>query len=365
MFKKLFGNFFQSSTPEKKPTPSVKQPPKAPPPPVKKVPIVLPKYNPYPHKDKVALQIKELYDEGYMKKICSLLEAMDGGDEWNRRTDYLHYLGTIADREMVEQAPDTATGEQIRGYHAIEWAWQARGGGTADTVEDGGWAKFYNRLELAQEHLLNAASLDTNDPCSYPALISTQQGTGDPVNPLVQSYFDEGMSRYPCLVDLHRQNMGRLVKKWGGSHDLARQSAQVAVDAATPRHPVAGMWFAALIEEWFYHKSFSDADDHLEVARQFRLDKDRRKEAIAIYARIAGHADNTAVSEINELWEISIHNSIGAWFYLSNVEKILAHELKLLDGRIKQVPWVWIKPASVTTYEGIIRNAYKQARLIT
>lgn len=101
-------------------------------------------------------------DRDFLTEIVAeqTLEALPGSDR-------------ILD-SWCDNAPQSAIAHLLKGRHAMSWAWEARGAGHAETVDDRSHQLFGERLARAEESLRRAAELDPADPCPWASLISVR-----------------------------------------------------------------------------------------------------------------------------------------------------------------------------------------------
>jgi hypothetical protein len=122
--------------------------------------------------DPLAQTILDETRRGSFNTLFNEIERFRAG-RWDERAFYLdlagHYLGQP---QKLNTLPDTPVGNLLRGCAGIHLAWQARGGGTADTVGKDGWQGFAVNLDFAGKSLLRAAAQDQQDPTAL-ALLQT------------------------------------------------------------------------------------------------------------------------------------------------------------------------------------------------
>jgi hypothetical protein len=147
------------------------------------------------------------------------------------------YVGVLADRsgpqpwigKWLAAEPQSALPYLVKGAHAIQWAWEARGSGTASTVSEEQFAAFFRRLKIAEDSLDEAVSRDPADATAWAELITTALGR--------QLGLDEAERRFKEVVARHRWHRAahaRMLQqkcaKWGGSDELALAFARDTVD---------------------------------------------------------------------------------------------------------------------------------------
>jgi hypothetical protein len=118
-----------------------------------------------------------------------------------------------------------AAGAQGRpGYHLfsgnrlIDSAWEARGGGWANTVTPEGWRLFGERLEAARRELEEAWRLDPDDPRPGARLIVVHMGLSTGRNAM-ETWFRRAVAADPDDWTAYNNKLYYLEPKWHGSHD--------------------------------------------------------------------------------------------------------------------------------------------------
>jgi hypothetical protein len=108
---------------------------------------------------------------------------------------------------LAHQSDKAAMADFIKATFYIQYAWDARGHGTADQVTQEGWRLFKERLDIAQKALEHAWSLDPQDPQIPTLMISVVLGqeTG---RLEMEKWFDRAMQADPnnyqaCRAKLH------------------------------------------------------------------------------------------------------------------------------------------------------------------
>jgi TPR repeat protein len=117
----------------------------------------------------------------------------------------------------------------------IDWAWEARGSGYANTVSEEGWALFGRRLRRARADLERAATLDPTLAPAYARLITVGMGLSlEPAEGLV--YFEKAVKADPTYIDAYTRQLTSMMPKWGGDEE-AMWAFVKASQAAQPAEP--------------------------------------------------------------------------------------------------------------------------------
>ncbi|MFA6046489.1 MAG: hypothetical protein WC718_16005 [Phycisphaerales bacterium] len=106
----------------------------------------------------------------------------------------------------------------------IKWAWEARGGGYANSVGDVAAQTFFQRLNTAKELLVRAVNQSKADATVLPWVIWLSRAKGD--SAMGTSAFDAGVKRVPALRALYSSMLLSHSSKWGGSDEEMFQFAR-------------------------------------------------------------------------------------------------------------------------------------------
>jgi hypothetical protein len=102
----------------------------------------------------------------------------------------------------------------LTGIFYIEWAWEARGGGFANTVKDEEWKLFAQRLAVAEEALKQAYEMAPDHPAAATEMITVELGQGKGV---VDLWFGRAMAADPDNFDACLRKLVYIEPKWNGS----------------------------------------------------------------------------------------------------------------------------------------------------
>ncbi len=258
-------------------------------------------------------------------------EFLEGITDWATRHWYVRQLSEISGRpawinEWVAARPNSAIPVLFRGSHGTHWAWQARGGGFANTVKQDAWAVFHSRLVAADQDLTHAAALDPRDPCpwelSLPVVrgLSLSQAEG-------RRRFDEAHRRDPWNLFACVDMIQVTAKKWGGSHGAMFEFARSASAQAPEGSSVHRVIPLAHIEKWLDLRNASE-----EQARYFRLSEVRSEihSAATKSIRSPDYRDDLAS------W--GGRNAFAFCFYRMSDIREMKEQLQIIGPRITH-PW--------------------------
>ncbi|MEW2400805.1 hypothetical protein [Streptomyces sp. NPDC046862] len=179
------------------------------------------------------------FDLGREQAVLGQLAVVDGVEEWIVRA---------AEEDKGDQEL-RATALLISGARHVNWGWEARTSARAVDVSREQWQIFYERLRIAEEHLLEAAELRPDSVTPWRHLLTS--GRGMSVDDSVQeARLAAGLRRDPLNLDLHLEWVSHLQPRWGGEPGQALEFAQKAFAAAPDGHRLGCVVAMARIEEW-------------------------------------------------------------------------------------------------------------------
>ncbi|MFJ4367688.1 hypothetical protein ACIP4S_26445 [Streptomyces chartreusis] len=179
------------------------------------------------------------FDLGREQAVLGQLAVVDGVEEWIVRA---------ADEDKGDKEL-RATALLISGARHVSWGWEARTSARAVDVSRDQWQTFYERLRIAEEHLLEAAELRPDWVTPWRHLLTS--GRGMSLDDSVQgARLAAGLRRDPLNLDLHLEWVSHLQPRWGGEPGQATEFAQKAFAAAPDGHRLGCVVAMARIEEW-------------------------------------------------------------------------------------------------------------------
>ncbi len=140
---------------------------------------------------------------------------------WERRYKNLGFERRQRFIDYVQATPDADPwlAAAFTGAHAVETAWERRGGGYADTVTPAGWAGFEEYLTSARRSLIQATELQPDFPEPFTLLIKVAMAGEIQGDESPRFWFDGAMAAQADWFPAHRSLMWALRPRWGGSHD--------------------------------------------------------------------------------------------------------------------------------------------------
>ncbi|MFF4033840.1 hypothetical protein ACFYZ2_29495 [Streptomyces sviceus] len=209
-------------------------------------------------------------------RVLALVEAADAGD-WEAVKAALApfdlgrdhaVLGELAEldglqdwigRAVDEDKEHRATALLMSGARHISWGWEARTSARAVNVTQEQWRIFHERLEIAEEQLLEAAELRPDWVTPWRRLLTS--GRGMSLGPAVnETRRDAALRRDPLDLATHIEWVSQLQPRWGGEPGQALAFAREAFAGAPDGHRLGCVVAMAHIEEWVE----SDSQNHLD-----------------------------------------------------------------------------------------------------
>ena len=118
--------------------------------------------------------------------------------------------------DVIRAEPDSTLPLLVRGARMVYWAWEARGGGRADTVGPEQWKVWFHRLKIAEDCLNEVVERDPGCAEAWHYLVILGRARQLPL--------DESWRRFNRLIEIdpthlygHQQMLNNLMPKWSGS----------------------------------------------------------------------------------------------------------------------------------------------------
>lgn len=264
-------------------------------------------------------QLEELAAEAQTKRtqfangswlIYQFYECMDPKDD---EPESMWQLHDQIHRAWIEAKPDSVTARVAHAGFLTTYAWQARGGGYANTVTDAGWKLFETRLEEAQKVLSAARSLPAKCPMWWRYQMTVALGQGWD-RAIYDKLFAEAKAFEPefWAYDIARANY--LLPRWHGEEGDWEAAAEGEIEK-----PGLGSeaYARVVIQQRGYYKqifeetkaSWPKTRDGLEKLRKKFPDTDV---FLNHYARLACHAGDPALAR-KLFEEIGGRAHVDAW----------------------------------------------------
>ncbi|HEX5996785.1 MAG TPA: hypothetical protein VFY84_16720 [Jiangellales bacterium] len=215
----------------------------------------------------------------------------------------------------------------VRGAHAIEWAWQARGGARAKETSGAQFRLFAQRLKLAEDCLNEAVEREPDDPTAWALLIRT--AVGRELGPAeARRRFAEAIARHRWHYRAHRLLLMQLCAKWGGSHEEMHQFADASAGAAPPGSPLGALIADAHLERWL---DLPNGQDRVYM---------RRPDVRTALHEAADRSVRHPAYERRPGWPIA-HNAFAMAFWLADEHDAAAEQFDAVGDLVTERPWYY------------------------
>ncbi|MFC0598348.1 hypothetical protein [Streptomyces palmae] len=275
-------------------------------------------------------------------RVLALVEAATAGDWTAVRAALAPFdlgrdhqvLGTLADldgvqdwigRAIEEDKEHQATALLISGARHISWGWEARTAARAANVTREQWRIFHERLEIAEEQLLEAAESRPEWVTPWSRLLTSGRGmsVGHAVN---GARLDAALRRDPLDLETHLEWVSYLQPRWSGEPGQALAFAREAFARAPQGHRLGCVIAMAHIENWVE----SDREDCLETPE--------------IQAELRAAADHSILHPDyvpRPGWQQDF-NMFAMALSLAEERHTIRRVFRALDGAYTSWPWVYI-----------------------
>ena len=265
------------------------------------------------------------------RALHEFLSSVDNADDLDfyvslsSRTKGLQaWVGEWADAEPRSYLPML-----VRGAHAVEWAWLARGTALARDTSVAQFRIFQRRLRMAHEYLTEAAVRNPQDPTAWSELIVCAVGMGLGVDE-AQRRFREAVARYPWHRGAHAGLFMQLCQKWGGSDELMHRFAEETAATAPPATGLAVLVADTHVERWLFISRDGDGRAHLrrpETRADLHAAADRSVRHPAYRRRLGWQRD---------------HNTFALPFWVAQEYDAAAEMFDVLGDQVTTWPWSYL-----------------------
>lgn len=181
--------------------------------------------------------------------------------------------------EQWKQAyPASVTPRIVQALVHSAYGWEARGGGYANTVTDEGWKVFRKELGIAENILLEAEVLNSNDPQFYATMIDICNGLNYSSQEL-QAFFDKAIAIDMGYFPVYYSRAWSLSRRWGGGPGELEHFAETVVTLTEEHYgttlyaQIAASMATHLGEDEFAEDHFFDwkriDDGYIRLAEEF------------------------------------------------------------------------------------------------
>ncbi len=224
-----------------------------------------------------------LYEDGDFDavelKLSEMMASLDDEIIASRFGYTCNNLGSIHDgdnpeallsvlEQWCEEKPESSQAHSILGSFYIDYGWQYRGNGWANTVSNNGWKKFHQYVAQAEPILDLASELDPTNPWPCKELITCAQALNHDRS-VKEERYEKAKAVLPYFVPTRNAKLEYLKPKWGGSWEELEAFSDSCV-AESGAYPMLGMVRLAALDEMTRYDHPKISLDNLEGWRLAR-----------------------------------------------------------------------------------------------
>ncbi len=144
------------------------------------------------------------------------LNSFYGGFELDdKEAEALWKSRLAALQSWTKAKPKSVTARVAYAHFLTDYAWKARGSGVANTVTEGGWKLFGERLQQAAVELRNLEGLDEQCPHARMVLSRILLGLGAQ-KPAYEKFFEDSIKTTPGYTGYYYRQAIYLLPRWFG-----------------------------------------------------------------------------------------------------------------------------------------------------
>ncbi len=200
----------------------------------------------------ISVGVNVIAAEGQLSELLPLAPLLRGNARYHHAlcTHAMHLKFEKLVEELLkdwEEADSSTSGMTARGKFLINWAWDARGGGTANEVTPSGWIKFQQRIARARVLLTKA----TADPRAWEAhcqLIIVGMAEGASLE-RVREHLQAATKIIPDNAAPYHMMYQPLMKRWGGNREERFAFAKECLATGQWKAGIPQIYQSMLIEE--------------------------------------------------------------------------------------------------------------------
>ncbi|MFC7244463.1 hypothetical protein ACFQO7_18460 [Catellatospora aurea] len=170
--------------------------------------------------------------------------------------------------DAVRSDPEPTLPLLVKGKAAIDWAWEARGSGYADSVAEDAWKVVRQRLLLAENCLDDVLDRDPTNVEALAAKVTLASARSKGLEE-IRSRFAAVIAVAPTHQNAHWSMLQALCRKWHGSSELMFEFARERA-AAYPGTGLPVLIAEAHLEEWLSRKRDYEYLEQPEVGAELR-----------------------------------------------------------------------------------------------
>jgi hypothetical protein len=147
-------------------------------------------------------------------------------------------------QRWVDARPESVAARVVWADACIQWAWEARGSGYANTVTAEGWRLFRERLARAEKALESVPEGDLRDPELYALWIQVAIGQGGS-RERAETLFRHGLTLDPAYPPLYYRMAVYYLPRWYGEPGDLAELARRAAHQASETEGAGMAWYVA------------------------------------------------------------------------------------------------------------------------
>jgi hypothetical protein len=281
-------------------------------------------------------------EAGDVGPLVQFLDKTRAAKDWDDRA---FMLGLVADaapvsaiEALVARAPDDPQAHLVAGAYHLGKVWEARGGGTADTIGEEGQRAMDEHLIVARAELERAAALDATDPTGYALLIGVAQLGGEVDG---HKAFELAVGRDPTNLAAYQRIVAMTTEKWSGDLGLCLRLARRGTISAPPGSDLPSVLFRAHFEAWFYRKRFQEDSRAADAYTTDPVVRAELEQTFDRWTRADYPARRSGVPGLH--WA-------AAWFFLVGDAARTKRAIKLTQNvqPPQMLPWNWVSELAYT-----------------
>jgi hypothetical protein len=267
-------------------------------------------------------------DRAFYVSICT---GVDGLQEW---------IGEWVAAERHSTLPLL-----VQGAHAVSWAWEARGGYTADLTSEAQFREFFKRLKFAENCLDEVTEREPDDTTAWAFLVRSARGR-QVSRDEAQRRFDEAVRRHPHHVMAHGQMLQYLCRKWYGSHEEMFAFARTAAAKAPAGSHLPRLVADAHIEQWLDLPSGEDVT--------YMTQPEVRAELHAAADQSVRHP----YFQRRPGWPAT-HNMFAFAFVCAGEWGAAAEQFDVIGDLVTEAPWQYFRADAGSAFLELREDAYR------
>lgn len=162
-----------------------------------------------------------------------------------------------AHTDWIAKRPESYVANACAGMFYLEYAWNARGKGYANTISKEGRKKFHERLRLAARYLTKAYTIDPGHSTVPTRMITVAKVHPDWHESEVERWFQNAVKANPSDCAPYISKNYYLSPKWGGSRQEQLEFARETIRNG-PKDSMAPVIFSKI--HWAIYYNNSDAN---------------------------------------------------------------------------------------------------------